>query len=102
MVKVYAILVLVLVVGVGAVNSDEAAEMVRTSRSALDRFRRLLEQFHPRPGPAYVRLPRPPPAFDPIIVAAPPNSIPVPIPKVTVPKVNHPNVRNPLRKAGSV
>ncbi len=102
MVKVYALLVLVLVVGVGAVNSDEAAEMVRTSRSAVDRFRRLLEQFHPQPGPQHVRLPKNPPPIDPIIVAPPPPSLPLPVPKVAVPEANHPNVKNPLRKAGSV
>ncbi|ETS62210.1 hypothetical protein PaG_03785 [Moesziomyces aphidis] len=84
------------------VDSDEAAEVVRASRSAVDRFRRLLEQFHPKPPTTSVRLPQPPPAFDPIIVAAPPHSLPLPVPKVPVPEVNHPNVKNPLRKAGSV
>lgn len=104
MVKVCSllVLVLVLVIGVGGVDSDEAAEVVRASRSAVDRFRRLLEQFHPKPPTTYVRLPQPPPAFDPIIVAAPPHSLPLPVPKVPVPEVNHPNVKNPLRKAGSV
>ena len=71
MVKVCSllVLVLVLVIGVRGVDSDEAAEVVRASRSAVDRFRRLLEQFHPKPPTTSVRLPQPPPAFDPIIVA---------------------------------